>query len=126
MHLTTAASSINLSTASSGGNITSDGGASVTARGVCWSTAANPTTSDSKTSDGTGTGIFTSSITGLAQGTTYYVRAYATNMVGTTYGAQISFTTLAVPTITTGSHFADYNKQQLQAVVMLQLMAVQL
>lgn len=90
---TTAVSSITSNSASSGGNVTSDGGASVTARGVCWSTSANPTISDSKTTDGTGTGIFTSSITGLSANTTYHVRAYATNSVGTGYGSDISFAT---------------------------------
>ena len=95
---TTAISAITSTTASSGGNVTLDGGASVTARGICWSTTANPTTANSKTSDGTGTGTFTSSITGLTASTTYNVRAYATNSVGTSYGSNISFTTAAVST----------------------------
>ncbi len=92
---TTAASNVTASTATSGGNVTSEGGASVTAKGVCWSTSANPTTSDSKTTDGSGTGSFTSSITGLSAGTTYHVRAYATNSAGTAYGSDVSFTTSA-------------------------------
>jgi len=92
---TTAASSITSTSASSGGNVTSDGGAAVTARGVCWSTSTNPTISGSKTSDGTGTGSFTSSITGLTPGTTYHVRAYATNGAGTSYGSDLMFTTSA-------------------------------
>jgi len=103
---TTTISSITQTTASSGGTISSDGGASVTVRGVCWSTLQNPTTADSKTSDGTGTGTFTSSITGLTASTTYYVRAYATNSSGTAYGAQQSFTTSAsvtTPTVATSS-----------------------
>ena len=90
---TTAASAIATTSATSGGIISSDGGVSVTARGVCWSTSQNPTTSNSKTTDGTGTGSFTSSITGLTAGTTYYVRAYATNSAGTAYGSQVSFAT---------------------------------
>jgi Protein of unknown function (DUF1566) len=91
---TTAASSINNNSAISGGNITSAGGAAVTARGVCWSTSSNPTIAlATKTTDGSGTGSFTSNLSGLSGGTTYYVRAYATNSGGTTYGAQISFTT---------------------------------
>ena len=99
---TTAVSDITATTASSGGNVTDAGGASVTARGACWSTSANPTTSDSHTTDGTGTGTFTSSITGLSPGTTYHVRAYATNSVGISYGNDLSFTTNAVvPTVTT-------------------------
>ena len=81
-------------TAISGGIITSDGGASVTARGVCWSTSQNPTLNDSHTSDGSGTGSFTSNITDLSGSTTYYVRAYATNSTGTAYGNEVSFTTL--------------------------------
>ena len=99
---TTAPSSIDSNSASGGGNVTSDGGADVTARGVCWSTSANPTISDSKTTDGSGTGSFTSSITGLSPGTTYYVRAYATNSVGTSYGSDLTFTTsTTAPTVTT-------------------------
>jgi uncharacterized protein (TIGR02145 family) len=90
---TTPASSITETTATSGGSITANGGATVIARGVCWSTSQNPTIDDSKTTDGTGTGSFTSSITGLAAGTTYYVRAYATNSAGTSYGNQVRFNT---------------------------------
>jgi len=78
----------------SGGNITNDGGSSVTVRGVCWSTNPNPTVDlATKTTDGTGTGIFISSITGLNPGTTYYLRAYATNSTGTAYGNEINFET---------------------------------
>jgi hypothetical protein len=84
-------------TASCGGEVVSDGGAEVTERGVCWSTSPNPTTADSKTSDGTGLGNFTSSITGLAPEVTYYVRAYAINSVGTAYSIQENFTTLPNP-----------------------------
>ncbi len=78
-----------------------DGGADVSVRGVCWSMSESPTTADSKTTDGTGTGEFTSTITGLTAGTTYYVRAYATNAIGTSYGSQVSFTADAAPTVTT-------------------------
>ncbi len=100
---TDAASSIRGSTATSGGNITSDGGASVTARGVCWSESANPTIMDSKTTDGTGTGTFASSITGLTPLTEYFARAYATNNAGTAYGNEILFTTTSAiaPTMST-------------------------
>jgi acyl-CoA-binding protein len=91
---TTAASSIGNATATSGGNVTSDGGATITARGVCWSTTTGPTTGSSKTTDGGTTGSYSSSITGLTVNTLYYVRAYATNSVGTTYGTQVSFTTV--------------------------------
>lgn len=90
---TTAISLITNTTASSGGVITSDGGASVTARGVCWNTSTGPTTANSKTTNGTGTGTFTSSITGLTAATDYYVRAYATNSAGTAYGDERVFQT---------------------------------
>ena len=78
-----------------GGEVTDDGGAEVTARGVCWSTSENPTIADFHTTDGSGTGSYTSNMTGLSVGTTYYVRAYATNSCGTSYGSQKSFTTSA-------------------------------
>ena len=81
-------------TATSGGNITDDGGATVTLRGVCWSTNEKPIIDDNKTEDGTGAGSFTSSISGLEPSTTYYVRAYASNNAGTGYGSAMSFTTL--------------------------------
>jgi hypothetical protein len=96
---TTAVSSITETTAVSGGNVSNNGGLTLTARGVCWSTSANPTVANSKTVDGNGTGPFTSSITGLTGNTLYYVRAYATNSLGTAYGNQISFTTVvSIPT----------------------------
>ena len=91
---TTEVSVIRSTTATSGGNITSDGGSSVIARGVCWSTKASPTIADNKTDDGGGIGSFTSSITGLTAGTTYFVRAYATTSAGTGYGSAYQITTL--------------------------------
>jgi hypothetical protein len=91
---TTTASSITETTASGGGNVISDGGATVTTRGVCWSISINPTVTNSHTTDGSGTGSFTSSISGLVAGTNYYVRAYATNSVGTAYGNQVTFATI--------------------------------
>ena len=97
-----AITNITATSATTGGDVTSDGGATVTAKGICYGTNHNPTTSDSKTTSGTGTGSFTSSITGLNPGNTYYIRAYATNSVGTGYSSQLSFTTLALaPTLTT-------------------------
>lgn len=90
---TSVVTSIETTTAISGGIISSDGLSNVSSRGICWSTTANPTIADSKTSDGTGTGTFTSNLTGLLPNTTYYVRAYATNSVGTAYGNQVSFST---------------------------------
>ncbi len=91
--VTSVLSSIGSSTATSGGTVSSDGGAMVTARGVCWGTSSNPTVSNSKTTDGTGTGSFTSTITGLNPSTDYHVRAYATNSAGTGYGNDLTFTT---------------------------------
>jgi uncharacterized protein (TIGR02145 family) len=88
---TTAASSITQTTAVSGGTITYQGSSAITARGVCWSTSPNPTLSNSFSSNGSGIGTFTSNLVGLTGGTTYYVRAYATNGSGTSYGNQVSF-----------------------------------
>jgi PKD repeat protein len=79
----------------SGGKIINDGGSPITARGVCWSTNENPTIMDYKTSDGTGPGSFTSSISGLTPDVKYYVRAYATNDIGTMYGNQLTTKTTA-------------------------------
>lgn len=100
--LTTAnITSITANGASTGGNITSDGGANITARGVVWSTSQNPTIAlTTKTVDGVGVGVFTSSISALTPNTTYYVRAYATNSMGTSYGNEITFTTIV--DVTTG------------------------
>lgn len=92
---TAAVTSITATGASSGGNVTSSGLSSVTARGVCWSTSAGPTIAESHTTDGSGIGSFTSVLTGLLSNTTYYVRAYATNSYGTAYGSDVQFTTLA-------------------------------
>jgi uncharacterized protein (TIGR02145 family) len=90
---TTPVTEILYTTATSGGTITDDGGASVFSRGVCWGTTSNPTIENNRTTDGTGTGQFASSVTGLSLGTSYYLRAYATNSVVTVYGSEISFTT---------------------------------
>jgi uncharacterized protein (TIGR02145 family) len=80
-------------TAKSGGDIPYDGNVQVTSRGVCWSTSPNPTLSDNHTNNGPGTGTFESNITALHLATTYYVRAYATNINGTAYGNEVTFTT---------------------------------
>jgi len=102
---TTSVTAITQTTATSGGNVTGDGGAEVTSRGVCWNTSENPTTSNSKTSDGKGTGSFTSNLTSLTPGTKYYVRAYAKNEAGTGYGNQVSFTSgeIVLATVSTTS-----------------------
>jgi len=96
---TTSVSAITQTTAQCGGTVTSDGGAEVTERGVCWSASTVPTTASSKATDGTGTGSYTGSLTGLTPGTKYYVRAYATNDVGTGYGVADSFTTVSLQQI---------------------------
>jgi len=90
---TIAVTEVTLNSAVSGGSIVADGGEDISAKGVCWSTTSNPTIADQKTSDGSGSASFTSNIVGLTEGTTYYVRAYATNEVGTAYGNELSFTT---------------------------------
>ena len=91
---TTNAFSISTTSVTTGGNVTSEGTASVNLRGVCWSTNQNPTIADGQSFDGSGIGAFSSNITGLTPNTTYYVRAYATSTVGTSYGNQITFSTL--------------------------------
>ena len=98
---TAAVSQIHSTSATGGGNISSDGGAAIWNGGVCWSTAPNPTTSDNCTSDVYDLGAFTSSITGLTPNTPYHVRAYATNSAGTAYGADVGFTTLIAYRLTT-------------------------
>jgi PKD repeat protein len=100
---TNVVTNITQTSATSGGKVIDDGGHAVTARGVCWSLAPNPTITDNKTIDGSGTGSFTSNITGLTANTPYYVRAYATNSAGTGYGNQVVFTTSAAHYI--GEHF---------------------
>jgi len=101
--LTTAdVTSITPGTAISGGNITADGGGNISERGVCWGISASPTIEGSHISSGTGTGIFISNITDLTPNTKYYIRAYATNSAGTTYGNELTFTTLGqAPTAVT-------------------------
>jgi hypothetical protein len=104
---TTTVTAVSSYSAVSGGNISSDGGSAVTARGVCWSTNTNPTIAGSHTTDSSGTGAFTSTIIGLNLQTKYYLRAYATNAKGTTYGNETSFTTLGSRVYVAG---ADSNK----------------
>jgi len=97
---TTAISSIGTTSAVSGGSGISDNRSTITSKGVVWSTSTNPTIDlATKTNDGSGTGNFTSNISGLSSGVLYYVRAYATNAMGTGYGNQVTFTTDAPPTV---------------------------
>ncbi len=93
-------SNITSSTATVAGNVTADGGTTITARGICYSTTQNPTISNSKVSSGSGTGSFSATLSRLSPNTTYYARAYATNAQGTSYGSQVSFTTSGGSTVT--------------------------
>jgi len=86
---------ITQTSASCGGNIISDGGAAITASGVCWSTSPSPTTENSITTENATSGVFTSTMSGLSENTMYYVRAYAANSSGTSYGDEYSFMTLS-------------------------------
>jgi uncharacterized protein (TIGR02145 family) len=97
-----------------GGNVTSDGGTMVTARGVAYGTGQNPTVSGTSTSDGTGTGVFVSVLSGLTPLTTYYVRAYATNSLGTAYGNELSITTPAF--LCGGSQITDVDNNSYNTV----------
>jgi hypothetical protein len=99
--VTTVAGAVNPTNAStaSGGNVTNDGGANITARGVCFSTSPHPTLSSTITTDGAGTGLFTSTLTPLLSSTLYYYRAYAINSYGTAYGNELSFTAGSTNTV---------------------------
>ena len=94
-----------------GGNVTSDGGGTVSTRGVCWSTSINPSTSDSKIAHGTGMGAWTDYIPNLTANTTYHVRSYATNATGTSYGADLTFTTPVHSVAKTGGKILKYNNK---------------
>jgi hypothetical protein len=90
---TNAVTGITQTNAVTEGTVISSGGVDVIARGVCWSTGHDPTLADNLTTDGTGSGTFSSNITSLTPNTTFYIRAYATNSAGTAYGNEIFFTT---------------------------------
>ncbi|MCX6258902.1 MAG: hypothetical protein NTW49_13545 [Bacteroidia bacterium] len=100
---------VDQTTVTSGGNVISDYGYAVTARGVCWNTTGNPTLSDSHSIDGTGAGSFTSSITGLIADTQYHVRAYATNIAGTAYGSEEIFPSFNASFTCGSSTISDYD-----------------
>lgn len=105
---TGAISLVTASSATAGGNVTADGGAAVIERGIVYSSVnPTPTLSNTKVVIGTGTGVYSQNVTGLTGGTLYYVRAYATNVVGTAYGAVVSFTTNPVPPLLTTAEIAD-------------------
>ena len=86
---------ITTTSAKGSGEVTNDGGAQVTERGICWSTNANPTLNDNHVAAGTGTGAFTAMMSGLEASTTYHIRAYAINEVGMAYGLDREFVTLS-------------------------------
>ena len=98
--VTTAAFTPMWTWASGGGTVTSNGGAAVTAYGVCYGTSANPDITGAHTTDGSGTATFASTPTGLIAGTIYHVRAYATNLVGIAYGSDVTFTTKVTAAVT--------------------------
>jgi hypothetical protein len=102
---TNASSNVSYTTATSGGNVTNDNGSSVIGRGICWATTPSPTTANSNYSEAGGLGTFTAGMTGLTPNTLYYIRAFAINGGGTSYGNEVSFTTLttSVPSLTTKS-----------------------
>jgi uncharacterized protein (TIGR02145 family) len=118
---TTEVSEISYNDATCGGNVTYNGGAPVTVKGVCWNTSPNPTLINSFTENGSGTGIYTSYLTDLALSTTYYVRAYATNSIGTAYGEQKSFKTLGEPNTDwePGDNWLDTRDGQIYATVQI-------
>ena len=93
---TTSISNIEIFRPVSGGNVIGDGGGTILSKGVCWSLQPNPTISNSKTSDGSGLGSYSSQLSGLTPNTTYYLRAYAKNEYGTNYGNEISFATKGI------------------------------
>ena len=111
--ITSEITEISIISAKSGGNAINDGGSPIVSKGVCWNAAGYPTIANIKVSNGTGTGIFTSNITGLSSSTIYHVRAYATNSCGTAYGEDIQFITatqILLPTVTTtGGTLVTYN-----------------
>lgn len=97
---TQSVTNIDITTATGNGNVTSDGGTTITERGTCWNTSTGPTTANNKFIASGTTGTFTTSLTGLSANTLYYVRSYAINSVGTSYGSEVTFTTLRQKTFT--------------------------
>ncbi|WP_375561982.1 T9SS type A sorting domain-containing protein [Bernardetia sp. OM2101] len=107
---TTAQANVTATTADLGGNVTDDGGATVTERGIVWGTSTAPTTSNNKVQIGTGTGVFNQNVTGLPSATTVFVRSYAINSEGTSYGNEISFTTLAPSVLLSSNPILDFDQ----------------
>ncbi|MCX6269832.1 MAG: hypothetical protein NTU44_01185 [Bacteroidetes bacterium] len=103
--------------ATAGGHIIDNGGASIMTHGVCWNTSGNPTLADSHTSQGLSPVFFNSLLTGLTAQTTYYIKAYATNIHGTGYGNKVIFNTLAAPSFTCGiTTITDYDNNSYNTV----------
>ncbi len=105
--ITTPVTNINANSATGGGNVTNDGGSGILARGLCWATTHNPTLSNSFSTETGDTGPYNSVMTGLSANTQYYVKAYATNAIGTSYGNEIGFITLCVPLPPVPNFFAS-------------------
>lgn len=99
------------------GTISSDGGGIITSRGFCWGTVINPTTADNIISNGSGTGYFINTLTGLSGGVTYYVRAYATNSAGTSYGNMKTFTTAPSTNINYGGGVTDIDGNTYKSII---------
>jgi len=114
---TTAVTNITATSATSGGTIISDGGSPITETGVCWSTISNPTIANSKTSNGPTKTSFVSNLIGLESSTIYYVRAYASNQFGTSYGEQFSFSTLDLPLFVNGSGVIDIDGNKYKTII---------
>jgi putative intracellular protease/amidase len=106
---TASVSQVSAYTASAGGNVTNDGGGAITARGVVYGTSPNPTLSNSVANGGVGTGAFTANLSGLTSSTQYYVRAFATNSLGTAYGNEQMFTTSTIDPATTILMFVSHD-----------------
>lgn len=106
---TTIASATNQTTATAGGNVTADGFAPVTNRGVVWGVSSGPTVPGAQTTNGTGTGIFSATLTNLTPGATYYYRAFAQNSAGTTYDGEYILTTPCIPGVVTGLYASATN-----------------
>ncbi|MFC2100980.1 FISUMP domain-containing protein, partial [Bacteroidota bacterium] len=115
---TNAVTSITSISAVCGGNITDEGVSSVIERGICWDTIPNLTLSDNHTNIGSGAGSFSINLAGLLPNTTYFVRAYATNSLGTAYGNEISFKTLPDP-FSCGDNFTDLRDGMVYSTVLI-------
>jgi|GEM_PF-1013229 uncharacterized protein (TIGR02145 family) len=115
--ITDTITNISLTSATGVGEVTSNGGAEIIVRGLCWNTTGNPSIANSFTTESSGIGIFISNLTGLTPNSIYYVRAYATNSVGTAYGDEVQFTTIDTSEFNCGSQIYDYDSNQYNTVL---------